>query len=200
MNRIIWISLLIALLTSCSVTAPPQAPPAAPKATWEDRQITLNRIQNWSLNGKIGIQSRQDSGSATVNWIQSARTYSISLSGPLGSNGMRLSGQPGHVTLQTSDGKSYSASSPEQLLASRWGYHLPVSNMHYWVRGLPVPGTASKTRFDRYGRLTSLSQQGWNIEYLGYMNAGGVDLPERMALTSPALRVKIVIYQWKLRG
>ncbi|WP_172622819.1 lipoprotein insertase outer membrane protein LolB [Aquicella siphonis] len=200
MKRIIWISLLTALLTSCSNITPPPAAPAAPKATWEDRQIALNRIQSWWLNGKIGVQTRQDSGSATVDWAQNTRSYTISLTGPLGSSGMRLSGHPGRVTLQTSDGKSYSAASPEQLLASRWGFHLPVSNMKYWVRGLPVPGLASSTHFDKYGRLTALAQQGWNVEYLGYTNAGGVDLPERMSITSSALRVKIVIYQWKLRA
>ena len=47
--------------------------------------------------------------------------------------------------LQTSDGKRYNAASPEQLLAEQWGFHLPVSNMKYWVRGLPVPGIPATT-------------------------------------------------------
>lgn len=198
MKHTIWILLLSLALTSCSTISPTPAPPAAPKATWTDRQAALNNIQSWHLSGKIAVQTPQDSGSASVNWTQNHQGYNISLLGPLGSNGMRLSGQPGNVTLQTSDGKSYSAKSPEQLLASKWRFHLPVSNMKFWIRGLPVPGITADTSFDHYGRLNTLTQQGWRIDYLSYANTGGVDLPERLTITSPSLKVKIIVYQWNV--
>ncbi len=198
MIRIIWMFLLITVMTGCSTIAPTPTPPAAPKATWSDRQAALTRIQSWTLSGKIAVQTSRDSGSATVDWTQSQRRYTISLLGPLGSNGLKLTGAPGHVTLQTSDGKTFNAKSPEQLLAERWGFHLPVSNMNYWIRGLPVPGTTANTQFDQYGRLTRLVQQGWDVQFLGYSNAGGIDLPQRMSITSPSLNVKIVVYQWHI--
>ncbi|MBX3708617.1 MAG: lipoprotein insertase outer membrane protein LolB [Gammaproteobacteria bacterium] len=199
MMRIIWILLLSLTIGGCSTIAPTEiTPPAAPKATPKDRQTALNRIQSWWLNGKIAVQTKQDSGSATVAWTQNQRRYTISLLGPLGSHGMRLSGQPGRVTLQTSDGKSFSAKSPEQLLAEKWGFQLPVSNMNYWIRGLPVPGTPANTQLDPYGRLTALRQQGWNIQYLSYANVNGVDLPEKLSITSSSLRVKIIVYQWRI--
>jgi outer membrane lipoprotein LolB len=102
------------------------------------------------------------------------------------------------VTLQTSDGKSFHAASAEQLLTKNWGFNLPVSNMRYWIRSLPVPDMAANTQYDSKGRLATLVQQGWRIDYLNYSNVGGVDLPERLSITSPALRVKIVVYQWRL--
>jgi outer membrane lipoprotein LolB len=111
---------------------------------------------------------------------------------------MKLAGRPGNVTLQTSDGKTYNAKSPEQLLASQWRFHLPVSNMKYWIRGIPVPGMAANTSFDHYGRLNTLTQQGWRIDYLAYTNVGGVDLPERLSITSPTLKVRIIVYQWNV--
>lgn len=163
----------------------------------QDRQTSLASINSWRINGKIAVYGARDSGSASVNWVQNRGHYSISLLGPLGSHGLKLTGDPGHVNLQTSDGKSYQAANPEQLLAQRWGFHLPVSNMRYWVRGLPVPGPA-KTQFDNEGRLTDLVQQGWHVQYQSYTKVSRVDLPDRISITSPSLRVKIVIYQWNI--
>lgn len=198
--RLLWIVLLALTLSSCASIAPTTATtaPAEPKATWSERQASLNRIHSWWLNGKIAVQTNKDSGSAAVSWTQSQRSYSLAITGPLGAGSMKLAGSPGGVTLQASDGKTYHAKSGEQLLATKWGFNLPVSNMRYWMRGLPVPGAAASTHFDQNARLTSLDQQGWHIEYSSYMNAGGVDLPEKVSITSPMLRVKIVVYQWRV--
>jgi outer membrane lipoprotein LolB len=193
-----FLSLMIA---NCSTTAktPASTETTAPATIpVKDRQTSLNTVHNWRINGKIAVQSARDSGSATVNWVQKGGQYSISLMGPLGSNGLKLAGRPGHVTLQTSDGKSYSASSPEELLAKRWGFHVPVSNMNYWIRGLPVPGPSAKTQFDHYGRLTHLVQQGWSVQYQNYTHVSRVDLPQMISITSPSLKVKIIVYQWNI--
>ena len=120
------------------------------------------------------------------------------MSGPLGASAMKLSGTEGQVSLQMSDGKVYRSSSPEQLLKAQWGFNLPVSSMNYWIRGLPVPGIPSSTRFDNAGRLSTLIQQGYRIDYLSYSNFGRWELPERISLVSSSLRVKMVVYQWSV--
>jgi outer membrane lipoprotein LolB len=165
---------------------------------WKDRQLALNRIQSWQISGKIAVQTPKDSGSASVDWTQNQGSFIISLMGPLGSNGLRLSGQPGKVTLETADGKHFTASNPEQLLAERWGFHLPVSNLKYWIRGLPVPGIPANTQFDSAGRLTQLSQQGWHIRFLSYTRAGAADVPAKLFINSSDLNVKIIVYNWKV--
>jgi outer membrane lipoprotein LolB len=116
--------------------------------------------------------------------------------GPLGSNGLKLSGQPGRVTLVMSDGKSYTASNPEELLARRWGFHLPVSNLRYWIRGLPVPDLPSNTQFDTSNRLVNLAQDGWQVQFLSYMSGRNTELPEKLVITSREMKVKIIVYQW----
>jgi outer membrane lipoprotein LolB len=197
MKRLTGIVMLAFAITGCStVTTPPPAPEVnIPK---QDRQAALNKIQNWDVSGKIAVQTPKDSGSASVDWAQNHNKFMISLLGPLGSGGMKLSGQPGNVTLITSDGKSYTAASPEQLLAEKWGFHLPVSNLKYWIRGLPAPGSVADTRFDTYGRLSELSQQGWRVRYLGYSRINGIDLPTKIFANSSALNVKMMIYNWKV--
>lgn len=202
MKQIIWIFFLIATISGCATThipTPSTEPiPAKPQQPWATREQTLSRIQSWQLNGKIAVQTARDSGSATVDWIQRARQYTIGLVGPLGSNSLKLSGQPGRVTLVTADGKRVTANNPEQLLAKQWGFHVPVSYMNYWVRGLPVANVPSNTKFDADNRISELSQQGWHVQYLGYTKKDGMDLPSKMSISSAELKVKIAIYDWKL--
>ena len=200
MNRIICASLIGFLfvlgLTSCTtISTPPDAPTA--KLTWQDRQAQLNRLDSWQLKGKIGVHTAQDSGSATVDWLQNRSRYTVSLEGPLGAGGMKLSGQPGNVTLEMANGKRVTASNPEELLAREWGFNLPVSYLKYWVRGLPAPGAAN-TLFDNFHRLTDLTQSGWHVQFLSYTTINKLDLPTKIEISSSTLTSKIIIYDWKL--
>lgn len=184
-------------LTACSTnTAPPSEPGV--KMPWQKREHNLAQIHAWNLNGKIGVQTSKDSGSASVQWMQTANNYTLSLMGPLGAGGMTLKGHPGAVSLTTADGKTFTADSAESLLAKQWGYKLPVSYLKYWVRGMPVPNLASKTSFDQYNRLNSVQQQGWYINYQGYTKTSMGDLPNKMTITSPSMKVKVIISSWQV--
>lgn len=197
--RSIWICFMALFLTSCASFSPQKPSPSpTPTLSWEKRTATLSRLQNWQINGKVGVQTAQNSGSASVDWRQQQNNYTISLTGPLGSSGMKLNGGAGSVTLTTSDGKHFTAGSAEQLLADNWGFHLPVSYLRYWVRGLPVSGVAATTQFDTYHRLVSLNQAGWTIQFQNYTTVNGVELPERITATSAAMKVKMAIYQWQI--
>lgn len=196
--RLLWIILYTILITGCAKTTTDYPSKQRPAYSWQQRQAHLSQINQFSINGKIAIQSKRDSGSASVSWQERAGQYLISLSGPLGSNSMKLSGRVGSVTLQMSNGKTYRAQSAEQLLATQWGYQLPVSNLKYWIRGLPVPGFPASTYFDDENHLADLSQQGFRISYADYKTYHGVDLPTRLVLNSNTLRIKIVIYDWQI--
>jgi outer membrane lipoprotein LolB len=195
-KHFIWIFALTLTISGCSTIKPNTSPaPILPKA---ERETRLGSISSWRLNGKIAVQTNSNSGSASVDWFQRAGSYSIALQGPLGAGAMKLSGGPNGVTMIASDGKTFHAHSAEELLAKGWGFKLPVSNMNYWIRGLPAPGSNANTHYDERGRLQTLAQQGYRIDYLSYTNMGKIDLPEKLSITSPSLRVKIIVYQWNL--
>lgn len=195
MIRLIVAFCLLLLLTSCSTVAPPALPSSLP---WEKRQTKLDQIRHWTLQGKIAVQTAQDAGSATMDWVQHQNQFTLTLSGPLGSNAIRLVGKPGLVILTDSTGKQLSASSPEALLANAWGFHLPVSHLNFWIRGLPVPGIAANSQFDNNGRLSSLSQQGWHVQFFSYTTVNGTDLPSKLSITSATMKVKVIVYTWTI--
>lgn len=197
-NVLQWISLslLFLLCTACS-TLPSANAPLNQKLSWQTRQQQLQAITTWALSGQIAIQNQQQRQSANVTWLQKERNYTISVFGPLGLGGATLIGQADKVTLAQADGKKITASSPEALLAQSAQWVLPVSNLYFWIRGLPAPSIADKTNFDQYNHLRRLQQQGWVINYLRYTGVNGQDLPSEMTMARPPLKIKIVISQWK---
>jgi outer membrane lipoprotein LolB len=203
MRFLIFLLFLSIELTSCATVSSKQSlSPAVVTTevpTWGNRVQVLSNIQDWDLNALIAIRANasHQAGSANMKWKQTKKEYDILLFGPLGADAVKLAGKPGQVSLETADGKKFSATTPEALLLQQSGWHLPVSNLFYWIRGLPVPKMASQKTFDSDHRLSELSQEGWAIQYLRYKTIGQVDVPDKIWLSSAEVNVKIVIKNWQ---
>lgn len=195
--RILLILLSTLWLASCATTQPSQ-PALNKQISWDQRVQTLSEIQNWDLKAQIAVRTQKDAWSASLQWQQNQQDYHITLFGPLGSNAVELRGSSGRVQMSTSDGKTFTASSPEQLLKQQVGWAIPVSNLRYWVRGIPVPGIAAQKQLDTYNHLINLQQQGWNIQFLHYTSVRHIDVPSKIFLNNPELNVKILINQWQI--
>jgi outer membrane lipoprotein LolB len=118
------------------------------------------------LQGVFGIVTPQSHESGHFIWAQdSQRQFSLELYGPLGLGATSLIEQDGVVTLETSQGKKYTASSPELLLQNNLGWSMPVQGMTYWLLGLPVPELPFQAQYDQGHRIVSLAQSGWMIQY-----------------------------------
>ena len=198
-NKLLTILFTTLWLTSCASI--PNSPPAQNTTQkWDTRASTLADIHHWDLQAVVGIQNKIKNENVTANlkWQQVNNTYTIQLFGPLGAGAAKLTGTPGHVTLETSDGKTYKAATPEELLGQQTGWNLPVSNLYYWIRGLPVPNVAATKQFDAYHHLTELEQQGWQIHFMRYTSINQIDVPDKIFLNNPQLNVKIVIKDWKI--
>lgn len=159
------------------------------------RHAQLSTITNWNARGSIAIHTQQKGWNASFNWQQQNTSYNIALFGPLGTNHIQLSGNPQQVTLQTAN-RRVSASTPEELLRRQVGWNIPVSDLVYWLRGLPGPDSRSRQSYDINNHLVQLTQQGWHIIYLRYTTVNGTDLPNRLLLSNPSLQIRIVISQW----
>lgn len=192
------LTLILALLSGCALfqspTAPP--PPAGTQVEWISHMRNLVRLQEWQIQGKIGVRTADDAGSAYIDWSQSHDSFYITLSGPLGQGTTIISGNPGGARLEQSDG-TWIAESPDQLVQEHTGWEIPISNLLYWVKGMPAPSSKANTRHNALGTLASLEQDGWNLSFDQYSPQLGNLLPCRIRIQKGELRVTLVIKRWQ---
>ena len=185
-------------LVGCAEVAPAPLVAENKNISWNDRAKNLADLHAWHIKGALGVRTPQESWTASVQWQQQDAThYTVSLFGPLGTGAAKLTGAPQSVTLESGNGQTIHAKSPEELLTKQAGWVLPVSHLYYWVRGLPVPGIPADKTFDESHRLTLLKQQGWTIQYLRYTSVHQLDVPSKIFLDNAQLNVKLVINQWQ---
>jgi len=78
------------------------------------------------------------------------------------------------------------------------GWPIPVDALQWWVRGLVAPGLVDERRLDAQGRLISLHQFGWRIDFDRYDLVDDMLLPVRLDATRENYRVKLAIRSWRI--
>lgn len=149
---------------------------------------------HWRLLGKLGIRTEDARHSARVNWQQQGNNYQIQLSGPFGAGAVKLARDDNGVTLQQSGHATQHAPSANELLQDNLGWSLPVAAASYWVRALPAPGIDAQLQHDTDGRISQITQLGWQFNYR-YKDAQ----PYRITLTPLAYNatLTLIIKQWQ---
>lgn len=159
--------------------------------------ITPATIEAWKINGRISLTRGEQGWHAGLDWETQADHYRLQVTGPLGQGALQVTGDAAGVTLIDSDAHIHTARDVDALLAQVTGWDLPVSGLHYWVRGLSAPGSAVRVTLDRQGRLQRLAQSGWEITYQRYQHIAGNDWPAKLKLVHNDLDVRLVIDQWQ---
>jgi outer membrane lipoprotein LolB len=188
----------ILILAGCATT-PPLQPVADPQQAWLQIQSHLRQLQSWQIEGRIGVETPQQSLSADALWVQQQNRYHMTFSGALGLGTVTLSNQSGNIVLVNAKGKRFVADSAPALMQQQLGWYVPVAGLYYWVRGLPIPGVALQRHLNQYGTLQSLDQQGWHIVYNNYRDQQGFVLPGRLIMTRDKLRVVLLINRWVVK-
>lgn len=199
-NRLFILLFLSIFITACTTmqSHPVTRTTTAISSGWLAQQQQINLISNWTVRGRIAVQMAQHGGSASVFWQQQNQNYAIELFGPLGVGAVYLNGTPGQILLTSSKGEHLQATTPEILIQRALGWNLPVTNLKYWIRGIPVQGQAKTTQFNNQGQLSQLQQDGWTINYLNYFTVQNVYLPQQILLQGQGLVVKIFIDNWEI--
>lgn len=190
--------LLLLGLQGCALfqtpTAPP--PPAGTQVDWISHMRSLTLLQEWQVRGKIGVRTANDAGSAYLDWSQAQDSFYITLSGPLGQGTTIVSGNPTGARLEQSDG-TWIAESPDQLVQDHTGWQIPISNLLFWVKGMPAPGSKAELSHNELGVLASLQQDGWNLTFDQYSPQLGTLLPCRIRAQKDQLKVTLIIKRWQ---
>ena len=171
-------------------------------ADWNQREQALLALDRWQLIGKIAVRQPGQAESAVINrWEQDGDAYSLRLSSAfLGLGNVQLDGDGEFLLIRTGNGERYRSDDPEALVQEVTGWRLPLSDLPYWVRGIPAPGSKAELGFGDSNQLKTLLQSGWEVHFQRYADAldGRPPLPSLITATNGEARVRLAISEWQV--
>jgi outer membrane lipoprotein LolB len=212
----------VAVVAGCR-TVPVQPPPSAGSQAWDVTRSELQARDHFELKGRVAVAAGKDGFNAALRWTQNGTLSHVSLAGPLGAGGVEIAADGGHLGIVTSNGEHLDSDAARGELEQRLGFDPPLGSLRYWVLGVPDPATPAKETVDpQQQRLQSLQQNGWQIDYGGYMSSGigpsgigssgngpvgagpagegaGASLPSRLTVQRSGVRVRLIVDGWSLQ-
>jgi outer membrane lipoprotein LolB len=151
------------------------------------------------VRGRVAVAAAGEGFTANLRWIQQGTRAQLTLEGPLGVGGAQVIAAGDELTLVTPHGEQLDNAAAHAELAARLGFDPPLSSLRYWVLGVPDPAQPSTEALDAsQQRLAALTQSGWHIDYVSYGLAGDGSLPARLTLQRDAVRVRLLVDDWRL--
>jgi outer membrane lipoprotein LolB len=153
-------------------------------------------MSDWQINGKLGIKTDRDGGSAALRWIQSGDSFHLTLSGPLGQGTTIIAGNEEGARLENSQGETHLSDSAETLLYQHTGWQVPLHFLLFWIKGLPEPYTTYQLTRTPEGLIHTLTQGSWHLIYDRYALVGQVYLPHKIKIIHQDLKLTLLIHAW----
>lgn len=144
--------------------------------------------------GRLAVSDGRDGGSAGFLWTQRGDAYEVELRQPVSQRTWRLSGDERGAVLEGGDDGPRRSSSAEALLREALGWQVPVGALRDWVRGLPGDAPVAARDYDEAGRPKRFEQDGWQVEYRGWLDDGR--WPTRIRATQPPYSLRLSIQDW----
>ena len=196
MRTLCLLGLITALAGCASTPVAKPAPDAAALTLRQQHLQSLGQIQQFSLQGRIGVQTNGKGFSGSMQWLHNKTDDSIALFSPLGSQVASIKKTPDQFTLEDASGKSYTAADAETLTQEILGWRLPLKGLADWSVGRPTQSPIQNSLWNEQGALTHLEQDGWKIEYSNYQQQGSYLLPNKIYLKSEQLNLKLLVEKW----
>lgn len=152
--------------TGCQQVVKPAATTPTLSETPSDQNqagATTAPSNQFNLQGKIGVKTPKQSGSAFFTWQQDHEDFDIQLSGILGIGKTIIEGKSGEVTLNSSKTGLIQAESPEELLERATGWVAPITDIVSWVQARPAT-TDAKIAKDDADRISKIEEDGWTVD------------------------------------
>jgi outer membrane lipoprotein LolB len=147
----------------------------------------------FDLSGRLAARYGEEAFTGNIAWRHAKSADEMLITSSLGAGVARIVRQGGSVVLSTAEPREYKAEDAEALTEEVLGFRLPLAGLADWVRGRPSTDAPATAEYAPDGRLLSLQQQGWNIEYLDYQEKR----PSRLRLTYPGIELRLAISEWK---
>jgi outer membrane lipoprotein LolB len=146
----------------------------------------------FDLTGRLAARYGNESFSANLAWRHARNADEMLITTALGQGVARIVREGDAVTLTTAEPREYRAADAEALTEQVLGFRVPLAGLAEWVRGRPSTESPATAEYAPDGRLLSLQQGGWNIEFVEYAGK----LPSRMRLAYPGIELRLAISQW----
>jgi len=196
--RVMLAGLALLGLAGCAALPQVADDPIAARVAFAERSVALEAVTQWRLAGRLTLELPAETWTGQVGWRADASGQVIDLSGPMGRGGGRLMLGGQQAVLVTRDGERYEAADADTLMALITGRAIPVSGLEYWVRGMARPGAGFDLRAYPDGRPGRLIQDGWEIVYGAFENAGVEAMPASLELRRKDMRLRLLIQRWQL--
>ncbi|MDC8011501.1 lipoprotein insertase outer membrane protein LolB [Tahibacter soli] len=162
-----------------------------------EREASLADATRWQLAGRIAVSNGEDGGNAQIDWRQDGKRYDLTLNAPVTGKRWRLHGDADRATLEGARPEALVERDAASLLEREIGWHVPVVELEYWVRGLRAPKAKAELVFDERNRPATLKQSGWTIEYRDWFDDATPALPRKVFATRGKYRVRLFVESWQ---
>jgi outer membrane lipoprotein LolB len=194
-SRLLWV-VAVAVVAGCR-TAPPIQQRTTTSQPWDVTRPALQARDHFDLKGRVAVAAGKDGFNASLRWIQAGALSQVSLEGPLGAGGVQITANGDDLSIITSHGDRLDSEAAHAELSTRLGFDPPLGSLRYWIQGVPDPASPAKEKVDpEQQRLQSLQQDGWQIDYTGYMPSGAGSLPAKLTLQRAGVRVRLIVDGW----
>jgi outer membrane lipoprotein LolB len=199
MSRVALGAVVVALglLAGCR-TAPPAAivGPGA-DAPWAEQRAALEKLERYSLNGRVAVSANGQGFSASLRYQQLPRSSNLALDGPLGIGGLRVALEGEDLEIATSRGEKLDGDAARAELERRLGIALPLAELRWWLLGIPAPGDAAVNQDVGTGEIHDFVQAGWRVSINSRAVGLGFSLPQRLTAEHEGARLKLLVERWQ---
>lgn len=191
---VLLISGILGISGCATVPAPSQQPTTS--SVNQQHLATLANIKTFSLKGRLGVVTNPRGFSGGIDWQHQINKDNIDVFSPVGGKVANIVKTPDGVTLTEQGGRSVKAKDAETLTEATLGWRLPLEGLSDWALGKPTASRIDAATWNEQGHLTTLKQDGWDIEYENYAENAGYFLPGKIILKSEKVNLKLLVDKW----
>lgn len=196
MLKYLLILLFAGLLAGC-IPGPIKLDPKEQETVYEGYERNQKTLKYWQMNGRFSFRIDKRLHTGNIRWVNNNNAYGIKFSGPLDQAPVFITNDGKVVKLKDSQGYEGTATTPEAMLARYTEYELPVSNLKYWLIGVPSPYSHPSVELNDQGYPIRMTQDAWVIEYQYFKDVNKYLLPSKIIITHPTLKITLSIYDWQ---
>lgn len=188
-----------ALLLSAGCRTVPPGVTAGPgaDAPWPEQRAALEKLDRYALNGRVAVAAQGQGFSASLRYQQRPQRSNLSLDGPLGIGGVRVEIEGEDIAIATSRGEKLDGQAARDELERRLGFQLPLTELRWWLLGIPAPGEASVNQDGGSGEIRDFTQNGWRVSINARAAGLGFALPQRLTAEREGARLKLLVENWQ---